>query len=150
MAQCAYVTHAMVRHADALVVYRTYPHVEMAQTGARAAQLLRDTTGLLRSLIDQSAQEAVLGLLIDPDSALRAHQAGQGATLEFSLGGTSAIPGDAPLAGQIHGGAPLKSSVHFRADFEPMGAAATAGPGSSRLTVSPAAASRAALGGPAR
>src|SRR5262249_60536857 len=36
----ANVTRAMVQLADALVAYRTYPHVDMADTGARAAQLL--------------------------------------------------------------------------------------------------------------
>jgi microcystin degradation protein MlrC len=36
----ANVTRAMVRHADALSIYRTYPHVDMAETGARAAGLL--------------------------------------------------------------------------------------------------------------
>src|SRR5919106_6625127 len=36
----ANVTRAMVEHADALVAYRTYPHVDMADTGARAARLL--------------------------------------------------------------------------------------------------------------
>ena len=42
----ANVTHAMVRHADGLVAYRTYPHVDMAETGARAARLLE---GILRT-----------------------------------------------------------------------------------------------------
>jgi microcystin degradation protein MlrC len=37
----ANVTRAMVAHADALVAYRTYPHVDMADTGARAAHLLQ-------------------------------------------------------------------------------------------------------------
>jgi microcystin degradation protein MlrC len=36
----ANVTRAMVRHADGMVAYRTYPHVDMAETGARAARLL--------------------------------------------------------------------------------------------------------------
>ena len=36
----ANVTRTMVEQADALVAYRTYPHVDMAQTGARAARLL--------------------------------------------------------------------------------------------------------------
>ncbi len=36
----ANVTPAMVRHADALVAYRTYPHIDMADTGARAARTL--------------------------------------------------------------------------------------------------------------
>lgn len=36
----ANVTRAMLDAADALVAYRTYPHVDMDQTGARAAELL--------------------------------------------------------------------------------------------------------------
>jgi microcystin degradation protein MlrC len=36
----ANVTHAMLREADALVAYRTYPHVDMAETGERAAELM--------------------------------------------------------------------------------------------------------------
>lgn len=38
----ANVTARMVSLADALVAYRTYPHVDMAETGARAARLLAD------------------------------------------------------------------------------------------------------------
>ncbi|MCC7286702.1 MAG: M81 family metallopeptidase [Burkholderiaceae bacterium] len=36
----ANVTQRMLREADALVAYRTYPHVDMADTGERAADLL--------------------------------------------------------------------------------------------------------------
>jgi microcystin degradation protein MlrC len=36
----ANVTRAMVANVDAMVAYRTYPHVDMADTGARAARLL--------------------------------------------------------------------------------------------------------------
>ncbi|MCA7954846.1 M81 family metallopeptidase [Burkholderia seminalis] len=36
----ANVTARMLREADALVAFRTYPHVDMAETGARAAALL--------------------------------------------------------------------------------------------------------------
>jgi microcystin degradation protein MlrC len=36
----ANVTERMLREADALVAYRSYPHVDMAQTGERAAELL--------------------------------------------------------------------------------------------------------------
>jgi microcystin degradation protein MlrC len=36
----ANVTRAMIEHVDAMVAYRTYPHVDMADTGARAARLL--------------------------------------------------------------------------------------------------------------
>src|SRR5207237_944373 len=34
------MTPEMVRHASAMVGYRTYPHIDMAATGARAALLL--------------------------------------------------------------------------------------------------------------
>ena len=34
------MTAAMVRHASAMVGYKTYPHIDMAATGSRAAQLL--------------------------------------------------------------------------------------------------------------
>src|SRR5579862_3983718 len=34
------MTREMVRHASAMVGYRTYPHVDMAATGSRAAELL--------------------------------------------------------------------------------------------------------------
>ena len=37
----ANVTELMLQQADALVAYRTYPHVDMAETGERAAFLLR-------------------------------------------------------------------------------------------------------------
>ena len=36
----ANVTQRMLREADALVAYRTYPHIDMADTGERAAELL--------------------------------------------------------------------------------------------------------------
>ncbi|MGH6952926.1 MAG: M81 family metallopeptidase [Alphaproteobacteria bacterium] len=36
----ANVTQAMVDNADALIAYRTYPHVDMAETGRRAAHYL--------------------------------------------------------------------------------------------------------------
>src|SRR5688500_17921414 len=36
----ANVTRRMLREADALVSYRTYPHIDMAVTGERAAELL--------------------------------------------------------------------------------------------------------------
>ena len=37
----ANVTKAMVKHCDAMVSYRTYPHVDMAASGERAAHLLQ-------------------------------------------------------------------------------------------------------------
>ena len=60
-----------------------------------------DTTALLASMIRHDARDAVLGLLIDPASARRAHEAGVGATLEFALGETSGLPGHVPLEGRF-------------------------------------------------
>ena len=37
----ANVTPQMVEHADALIAYRTYPHVDMADTGRAAARTSR-------------------------------------------------------------------------------------------------------------
>jgi microcystin degradation protein MlrC len=60
-----------------------------------------DTTGLLAALVRQRAEDAVLGLLIDRDSAAQAHAAGLGATLAFALGGRSKVPGDSPFRGEF-------------------------------------------------
>ena len=37
----ANVTPEMVEHADALIAYRTYPHVDMAETGRACARTSR-------------------------------------------------------------------------------------------------------------
>lgn len=60
-----------------------------------------DTTGLLKCLIEQDARDAVLGMLIDPASAQRAHEAGLGSTVVFLLGGRSRIAGDSPFTGEF-------------------------------------------------
>jgi microcystin degradation protein MlrC len=60
-----------------------------------------DTTGLLAAMIRRRVPDAVLGLLIDGASARRAHEAGQGATLDFSLGEVSGVPGHVPLPGRF-------------------------------------------------
>lgn len=38
----ANITEAMIAHATAITVFRTYPHLDMAETGARAYQLMDD------------------------------------------------------------------------------------------------------------
>jgi len=60
-----------------------------------------DTTGLLAALIHHRAEGAVLGLLIDPPSAARAHEVGVGASARFALGEISGAPGRQPLAGEF-------------------------------------------------
>ncbi len=41
----ANVTDAMLEYCDAMTVYRTYPHLDMAETGARACSLLQKCRG---------------------------------------------------------------------------------------------------------
>lgn len=141
-----------------------------------------DTVGLLAAMVTGGIEDGALGLLIDPDAAALAHEAGEGEELSLTLGGRSGGPGaDRPLAlratvlqlgdgevtgtGPVFGGAAmslgpmarlglggvevvvaskpvqaadqamfkhvgldpaeksilaLKSSVHFRADFDPI------------------------------
>lgn len=56
-----------------------------------------NTTGMLRALVEARVQRAALGLMVDPVAAELAHRAGEGATVEVALGGTSGIPGDSPF-----------------------------------------------------
>jgi len=140
-----------------------------------------DTTGMLRALLRNGAKRAAIGLMVDPEAARAAHEAGEGAEITIALGGKSRIPGDSPLEatfrveklsdGRLHATGPFyggkrlnlgpsaclaidevrvvvtthkaqmadqnmyrfvgiepreqailvnKSSVHFRADFEPI------------------------------
>ena len=146
-----------------------------------------DTTGLLEALVRHGAVGAVLAPFHDPEGALRAHAAGEGARLRLALGGRNGPPGVVPFeaefaverlgdgrfvaTGPVYGGnrmdlgpmallrvigragavrvivasrriqaadqailrhlgvepaaeriLALKSSVHFRADFEPIAA----------------------------
>jgi microcystin degradation protein MlrC len=60
-----------------------------------------DTTGLLEALVRQGARGAVLGLLVDPAAAARAHALGPGAAAAFSLGALSGLPGHRPFEGRF-------------------------------------------------
>ena len=55
-----------------------------------------DTTGLLRALIAAGAANAVIGAVIDPETADAAHTVGEGATATFAIGGKR-LPGDRPV-----------------------------------------------------
>jgi microcystin degradation protein MlrC len=46
-----------------------------------------DSTGLLAALLDEGATDACIGMIWDPDCAAQAHAAGEGATIEASIGG---------------------------------------------------------------
>jgi microcystin degradation protein MlrC len=58
-----------------------------------------DTTGMLRALVAAGAENAALGLIVDPAAAEAAHKAGVGGKVTLGLGGKSGIPGDGPFDG---------------------------------------------------
>ncbi len=60
-----------------------------------------NTTGLLRALVAADAQDAALGLMVDPAAAARAHDAGEGVTVSLALGGASGVAGDAPFEAEF-------------------------------------------------
>lgn len=58
-----------------------------------------DTTGLLQALIDAKADDALLGLMVDPVLAEIAHTIGVGGQIEAPLGGRHGPSGVQPVAG---------------------------------------------------
>jgi microcystin degradation protein MlrC len=65
----------MVREASALVSYRTYPHVDMAECGARAARVLHDLLGRGRPAVSMQQIEFLVPLtsqatLVEPMRSL--------------------------------------------------------------------------------
>ncbi len=111
----ANVTQRMLSVADALVSYRTYPHVDMAATGERAALLLRERlrTGQrhaqhacrLPFLIALNAQSTWLSPAQDIYAELEAIEARTGCVLSFCMGFPAS---DFPECGPMvwgHGGA---------------------------------------------
>ena len=57
-----------------------------------------NTTGMLRALVKNQAQDAALGVLFDPDAAKAAHNTGIGKTITLGLGGELSL-GDQPFQG---------------------------------------------------
>ena len=111
----ANVTQRMLTVADALVSYRTYPHIDMADTGARAALLLRER---LRSgqrhaqharrlpfLIALNAQSTWMSPAQEIYQELQAIESSTGCMLSFCMGFPAS---DFPECGPVvwgHGGA---------------------------------------------
>ena len=60
-----------------------------------------DTTGVLRSLIEQGADRALVGVLVDPEAAAAAHAAGEGAVIDIAVGGKIYTDGDPPFRGRF-------------------------------------------------
>ena len=57
-----------------------------------------NTTGMLRALVENQAEDAALGVLFDPEAAEAAHKTGVGKTITLGLGGEPAL-GDQPFEG---------------------------------------------------
>lgn len=62
----ANVTAAMMRHATALVGYHTYPHVDMYETGAKAARLL---LGILDGRIQPAMRWRKIPLIVNAENS---------------------------------------------------------------------------------
>lgn len=60
-----------------------------------------DTTGMLRALVASKATNAAIGLIVDEDSAAKAHQVGEGGRVRLALGGKSGIEGDEPFEAEF-------------------------------------------------
>lgn len=60
-----------------------------------------DTTGMLRALVRNNAQNAAIGLIVDPEAAQQAVAAGEGAVLRLALGGKSGIANDQPFEAEF-------------------------------------------------
>lgn len=56
-----------------------------------------DTTGVLRALVEQGADRALVGVLVDPEAAAAAHAAGEGAEIDIAVGGKIYTDGDPPF-----------------------------------------------------
>jgi len=73
------------------------PHVLADVQDNCGAGATSDSTGLLRALIEQNADGALLGLLVDAEAAQAAHAVGLGAEIDIALGGKLYAPGGPPV-----------------------------------------------------
>ncbi len=88
-----------VREAMRIARYTSKPVVLADAQDNPGGGANADTTGLLRALIDEGAEGAVLANIYDPAVAEAAHAAGVGAEITVALGGHSRVPGDASYQG---------------------------------------------------
>ena len=83
-----------------------------------------DTVGLLRALIAQRAQGAVIGMIVDPEAAEAAVAAGEGASLGCAVGAKIGYGGEQPVeadwrvvrlgSGEFTGSGPMYGGARFR------------------------------------
>ncbi len=60
-----------------------------------------DTTGVLSALVEGGAQNAVIGMLWDPETAAIAHKAGAGAEIDVAIGGKFPQLGTGPFKARV-------------------------------------------------
>ena len=60
-----------------------------------------ESTGMLKALVANNAQNAAIGLIVDLKAAEAAVSAGEGATIRLSLGGKSGVEGDTPFEAEF-------------------------------------------------
>jgi microcystin degradation protein MlrC len=124
----ANVTQRMRDESDALVAYRTYPHIDMADTGKRAAQLLAQRWRLgqrlavsmkrLPFLISINAQTTWLEPAQSIYQGLDALESAHGASLSFCMGFPAA---DFPECGPVlwaHADTPEQAEAAAQALWE--------------------------------
>lgn len=133
--------HAAVREAMRLARGRGEGPVVLADTqdnpggGGNG-----DTVGLLRALLAEGIENALLAHIWDPEVARAAHAVGVGATLNIGLGAKTGWAGEKPVEGEwrvgqlnegdTHGTGPMAKGWHFK-----MGKCALLGRGGVRVAV---------------
>ncbi|MBL3610669.1 M81 family metallopeptidase [Rhodovulum sulfidophilum] len=88
---------AAVAEAVRLAAQATGPVVIADTQDNPGAGGVSATTGLLQALITADAQNAAIGLMVDPAAASAAHATGIGATARFRIGGHPGLPDDRPV-----------------------------------------------------
>ncbi len=83
-----------------------------------------DTVGLLRALIAHKVAGAVLGMIVDPEAAKAAHEAGEGALLPCGVGAKVGYAGETPVeakwrvirlgTGEFTGSGPMMNGARFQ------------------------------------
>jgi microcystin degradation protein MlrC len=94
-------THEGVREALRLADGATRPVVIADTQDNPGAGGSGDTTGLLHALLEQDAQDVLVGFLCDATAAQLATAAGEGADVELTLGGHHGPAGVTPLTRQF-------------------------------------------------
>jgi len=60
-----------------------------------------DTTSLIKALVASGVERVLAGVICDPESASRAHAAGEGATVDLRLGAWTGTAGETPLTARF-------------------------------------------------